>query len=81
LQKEGCQAFKAVTTMSMVQYRKRLQLHEARRLMVSTGLDAASAAYEVGYESPSQFSREYRREFGQPPISSVVALRRAAQRA
>ncbi|THV12483.1 AraC family transcriptional regulator [Rhizobium rhizophilum] len=71
--------FKAITDMSPVQYRKHLQLNEARRLMIVTGLDAASAAYDVGYESPAQFSREYRREFGQPPISSVVSLRRSVQ--
>lgn len=71
--------FKAITDMSPVQYRKHLQLNEARRLMIVTGLDAASAAYDVGYESPAQFSREYRREFGQPPISSIVSLRRSVQ--
>lgn len=70
--------FKQVTGVSPVQYRKRLQLNEARRLMIVSGLDAASSAYDVGYESPSQFSREYRREFGQSPISSVIALRQPA---
>lgn len=69
--------FKAITTMSPVQYRKHLQLNEARRLMIVTGSDAASAAYDVGYESPSQFSREYHRAFGQPPISSIANLRRS----
>lgn len=67
--------FRALTAMSPVQYRKQLQLNEARRLMIVAGLDAASAAYEVGYESPTQFSREYRRTFGQPPITSVAKLR------
>lgn len=71
--------FKAITAMSPVQYRKHLQLTEARRLMIVTGLDAASAAYEVGYESPTQFSREYRRAFGQPPISSIANFRSCAQ--
>ncbi|GGE85532.1 transcriptional regulator [Sphingomonas prati] len=71
--------FKTITTMSPVQYRKHLQLNEARRLMIVSGLDAASAAYDVGYESPSQFSREYRRAFGQPPISSIAGLRRSVQ--
>ena len=71
--------FKAITAMSPVQYRKHLQLNEARRLMIVTGLDAASAAYEVGYESPTQFSREYRRAFGQPPISNVANLRHSVQ--
>lgn len=67
--------FKEVTGVSPVQYRKRLQLNEARRLMIVSGLDAASSAYDVGYDSPAQFSREYRREFGQSPISSVIGLR------
>ena len=71
--------FKAITTMSPVQYRKHLQLNEARRLMIVTGLDAASAAYEVGYESPTQFSSEYRRAFGQPPISSIASLKRSVR--
>ncbi|KQY15663.1 hypothetical protein ASE23_25320 [Rhizobium sp. Root73] len=69
--------FKQVTGVSPVQYRKRLQLNEARRLMIVSGLDAASSAYDVGYESPAQFSREYRREFGQSPISSVIGLRQS----
>ncbi|KQW25448.1 hypothetical protein ASC71_21215 [Rhizobium sp. Root1240] len=69
--------FKQVTGVSPVQYRKRLQLNEARRLMIVAGLDAASSAYDVGYESPAQFSREYRREFGQSPISSVIGLRQS----
>lgn len=71
--------FKAITAMSPVQYRKHLQLNEARRLMIVTGLDAASAAYEVGYESPTQFSREYRRAFGQPPASSIATFRQSVQ--
>lgn len=69
------QHFKAVTALSPLQYQKRLRLQEARRLMMSEGLDAASAAYRVGYESPSQFSREYRRQFGAPPRSDVATLR------
>lgn len=67
--------FKAVTALSPLQYQKRLRLQEARRLMLTEGLDAASAAYRVGYESPSQFSREYRRLFGAPPRADVAALR------
>jgi AraC-like DNA-binding protein len=67
--------FKGVTAMSPLQYQKRLRLQEARRLMLSEGLDAASAAFRVGYESPSQFSREYRRLFGQPPQRDVALLR------
>ena len=61
--------------MSPLQYQKRLRLQEARRLMLSEGLDAASAGFRVGYESPSQFSREYRRMFGAPPRQDVAALK------
>jgi AraC-like DNA-binding protein len=71
--------FKAVTAMSPLQYQKRLRLQEARRLMLSEGLDAASAGFRVGYESPSQFSREYRRFFGQPPQRDMALLRTIPQ--
>jgi AraC-like DNA-binding protein len=71
--------FKGVTAMSPLQYQKRLRLQEARRLMLGEGLDAAEAAFRVGYESPSQFSREYRREFGAPPRRDVAALKAEAQ--
>ncbi|HEV3258129.1 MAG TPA: AraC family transcriptional regulator [Gemmataceae bacterium] len=71
--------FKAVTAMSPLQYQKQVRLHEARRLMLSEGLDAATAGFRVGYESPSQFSREYRRLFGQPPQRDMALLRTAAQ--
>jgi AraC-like DNA-binding protein len=67
--------FKGVTAMSPLQYQKRLRLQEARRLMLGAGLDAAAAAFRVGYESPSQFSREYRRMFGAPPRQDVAALK------
>lgn len=67
--------FKAVTAMSPLQYQKQMRLQEARRLMLGQALDAASAGFEVGYESPSQFSREYRRLFGLPPASDMVRLR------
>jgi AraC-like DNA-binding protein len=67
--------FKSVTAMSPLQYQKRLRLQEARRLMLGEGLDAAEAAFRVGYESPSQFSREYRRMFGSPPRQDVAALK------
>ena len=73
--------FKAITSMTPVQYRKHLQLNEARRLMVVDGLDASSAAYAVGYESSSQFNREYRRMFGLPPASSVAAIWRSLPKA
>src|SRR6476620_10441423 len=71
--------FKAVTGLSPLQYQKRLRLQEARRLMLGEGLDAAEAGFRVGYESPSQFSREYRRAFGAPPRRDVAALRTEAQ--
>jgi len=67
--------FKSVTGMSPLQFQKRLRLLEARRLMVAAGLTAAEAAYRVGYESASQFSREYRRAFGAPPRQHVVTIR------
>lgn len=73
------QHFKAVTGLSPLQYQKRVCLQEARRLMLDEGLDATSAAFRVGYESPSQFSREYRRLFGTPPRRDVAALKVAAQ--
>lgn len=67
--------FKALTTMTPLQYQKQMRLHEARRLMLSTRTDAAAAAHRVGYESPSQFSREYRRMFGIPPGRDIAQLR------
>jgi AraC-like DNA-binding protein len=71
--------FKGVTAMSPLQYQKRLRLQEARRLMLGEGLDAAEAAFRVGYESPSQFSRAYRRLFGAPSRQDVAALQVEAQ--
>lgn len=71
------QHFKSVTALSPLQFQKQLRLHQARRLMLTEGLDAASAGHRVGYESPSQFSREYRRLFGAPPRAEVTGLRRA----
>ncbi|WP_105101762.1 AraC family transcriptional regulator [Microbulbifer pacificus] len=68
-------SFKQVTRMSPLQFQKKLRLHEARRLMLSEGLEAASASYRVGYESPSHFSREYSRMFGAPPRADVNKLR------
>ncbi|WP_217234052.1 AraC family transcriptional regulator [Methylovorus sp. MM2] len=68
------QHFKDVTAMSPLQYQKNLKLLEARRLMVINRIDAANAAFQVGYESPSQFSREYSRMFGAPPMSDVKRL-------
>jgi AraC-like DNA-binding protein len=69
------QHFKAVTAMSPLRYQKALRLQEARRLMLGEALDAAAAGYRVGYESPSQFSREYRRFFGEPPRRDMARLR------
>lgn len=67
--------FKAVTAMSPLQYQKRLRLQEARRLLLSEAIDAATAGHRVGYESPSQFSREYGRMFGAPPARDLQRLR------
>jgi len=67
--------FRALTAMSPVQYQKQLRLQAARGRMLVDGLDAASAAFEVGYESASQFNREYSRFFGQPPMRDIRTLR------
>jgi AraC-like DNA-binding protein len=67
--------FRALTAMSPLQYQKQLRLVAARERMLIEGLDAASAAFEVGYESPSQFNREYKRFFGQPPMRDVKTRR------
>ncbi len=67
--------FKEVTAMSPMQYQKQLRLQESRRLLLSESADAADVGFQVGYESPSQFSREYARLFGLPPISDIKRLR------
>jgi AraC-like DNA-binding protein len=67
--------FRSLTDMSPLQYQKQLRLHVARERMLIAGLDAATAAFEVGYESPSQFNREYSRFFGQPPMRDIKSLR------
>jgi AraC-like DNA-binding protein len=67
--------FRSLTAMSPLQYQKRLRLHVARSRMLAEGLDAASAAFAVGYESASQFNREYSRFFGQPPMRDVRDVR------
>ena len=69
------QHFKAITAMSPLQYYKRLRLTEARHILLSEQTDAATTAYRVGYESASQFSRDYARMFGAPPIRDVAAIR------
>ena len=70
--------FRALTAMSPLQYQKWLRLNEARRLMLTERLEAATAAFQVGYESPSQFSREYRRVFGASPLRDITSLRHMA---
>jgi len=72
--------FKDVTGLSPLQYQKQLRLQEARRLIFSQSLDAAVAGHSVGYDSPSQFSREYSRLFGAPPVKDVQRLRLAPER-
>ena len=66
--------FRAMTAMSPLQYQKRMRLNEARRLMLTDHIDAAAAAFKVGYESPSQFSREYTRQFGAPPMRDIKSI-------
>lgn len=70
--------FRALTAMSPLQFQKWLRLHEARRLMLAEQLDASTAAFRVGYESPSQFSREYSRLFGAPPLRDISSQRQTA---
>ena len=60
--------------MSPLQFQKKIRLNEARRLMLTEHMDASTAAYEVGYDSPSQFSREYNRQFGAPPMRDIKNL-------
>lgn len=70
--------FKALTAMSPLQYQKQLRLQEARRLLMAEGLEVSAAGYRVGYESPSQFSREYSRLFGASPVKDMARLRSIA---
>jgi AraC-like DNA-binding protein len=67
--------FKAATAMSPLQFQKHLRLQEARRLLVADDFDAATAAYRVGYDDPSHFSRDYKRLFGEPPMRDAERLR------
>ncbi len=71
--------FKAVTALSPLQYQKQLRLQEARRLILSAAMDAATAGHNVGYESPSQFSREYARTFGAPPMRDIARMKAAPE--
>lgn len=66
--------FKSVTTISPLQYQKRLRLHEAQRLMLMESHTASSACHQVGYESPTQFNREYKRMFGEPPHKDLKRI-------
>ena len=70
--------FRSMTALSPLQYQKQLRLQEARRLMLMEHMDAGTASFEVGYESPSQFSREYSRLFGAPPIKDIAKIRQIA---
>lgn len=74
------QHFRDATAMSPLQYQKQLRLQEARRLILTRSLDAATAGHSVGYDSPSQFSREYKRLFGAPPQRDIERLRHEPQR-
>ncbi|HCG7914036.1 TPA: AraC family transcriptional regulator [Vibrio parahaemolyticus] len=67
--------FRSMTSMTPLQFQKKLRLSEARRLMLTENLDAMAATFKVGYESPSQFSREYSRLFGAPPSKDIKSLR------
>ncbi|WP_088346440.1 MULTISPECIES: AraC family transcriptional regulator [Rhodomicrobium] len=73
--------FRAVTSLSPLQFQKQLRLIEARRLMLAEGLPASNAAYAVGYASVPQFTREYRRLFGLPPVRDIEQARRRSQAA
>lgn len=66
--------FRSTTAMSPLQFQKRMRLNEARRLMLTEHIDASRAAFKVGYESPSQFNREYNRQFGAPPMRDIKDL-------
>jgi AraC-like DNA-binding protein len=70
--------FKNATAMTPLQFQKQLRLQEARRLMLSENLDAAEAGYRVGYDDASHFNREYKRQFGEPPMRDVGQLREFA---
>jgi AraC-like DNA-binding protein len=73
------QHFRTLTSMTPLQYQKQLRLLAARRLMTASGINVAAAAYQVGYESASQFSREYARMFGMPPKRDVIEWKLAPQ--
>ena len=66
--------FSRITGMSPLQFQKQLRLYEAQRLMLMENTSAETAAYEVGYESPTQFNREYKRQFGEPPRRDIQKM-------
>jgi AraC-like DNA-binding protein len=70
--------FQAVTAMSPIQFQKQIRLQQARLLLATRAHDVTGVGHRVGYDSPSQFSREYRRQFGAPPSRDAVQLRDAA---
>lgn len=70
--------FRAVTSMTPIQIQKQIRLHEARARLLAQPDDITGVGFAVGYDSPSQFSREYRRMFGAPPSRDALALREAA---
>jgi AraC-like DNA-binding protein len=72
------QHFKTATSMSPLQFQKLLRLQEARRLLLTEDLDASTAAVRVGYDDASQFTREYKRLFGDPPMRDVARSRQLA---
>jgi transcriptional regulator GlxA family with amidase domain len=70
--------FRAVTSMTPIEFQKQIRLHDARARLIAEPGDVAGVGFAVGYDSPSQFSREYRRMFGVPPSHDAVALRETA---
>ncbi|CAK8738403.1 HTH-type transcriptional activator RhaS [Sodalis praecaptivus] len=70
--------FKAITHLSPIQYVKSVRLHQARMLMVRQDMTAAAASHGVGYESPSQFNREFKRLFGLPPAEEIRRMQKAS---
>jgi AraC-like DNA-binding protein len=71
--------FKSVTAMTPLQYQKQIRMQEARRLMLAQDMDAASAGFRVGYEDPSYFSRDYKKQFGAPPQRDIAKLRQTLE--
>lgn len=69
--------FRSITAMTPLQFQKRLRLNEARRLILTENLDAVTTTFKVGYESSSQFNREYSRMFGHPPVRDIKIFREA----